>query len=1012
MAITLGARIVLRTFASLLLIGCLSPSSVLAEDLTDLAKRTLQQYQAGRYADAEKLARQALSICERRFGQNSFDCAWALNYLAVVQMKQGRYSEAIPLYQRELAISEKALGPDHPEVAATLQNLAAVYGEQGRYADAIPLLQRALAFLEKAFGSDNPEVATALNNIGVLYEREGRYSDAIPLYQRALAIREKALGPDHRNVAQSLNSLAVVYGDQGRYADAIPLYERVLAIEEKVLGPEHPDTAGTLSNMALLYDAQGRHSDAVPLYQRALAIREKALGPNNPDVATSLNNLAAVYTEQGRYADAIPLYQRALAIREKTLGPDHPNVATTLLNLAALYGEQNRYSDAIPLLRRALAINEEALGANHPEVAAALNNLAKIYAAQGSYGDATSFFQQALAIREKTLGPDHLDLAQSLYNLADVSASQARFDEALSFSRRATAILVHRIEQGERVTTGTAEHDPFGAFQILIQAAFAVATQEPAKRTSLADEAFEAAQRAKESSAAAALAQMAARLGAGDSELSTLVREQQDLVQQWQALDKAIIAAVSRPAEQRDSSAETELRQQKADIENRLTATNAKLSSDFPEYATLANPKPLSVADTQQLLGSDEALILYLFDEKQSYVWAVTREGLAWERIDIGAKELEEKVSKLRESLDLQKVQNALAHGKEPKDVLFDVALANELYDKLLGRVEDTIKNKRQLLVVPSGALTSLPLQVLVTDKPKTLPTQISDYRNVEWLAKRQAVTVLPSVASLRALRVFAKTGAGAKPLVGYGNPVFNQGGSQTDAQTRVAGTTRAYTSYYRGTQADLETLRNGLPQLPETADELRSVAKRLGVPESEIHLGEAASESAVKHAQLDDYRIIYFATHGLVAGDIKSLAEPALALTLPKAPTDEDDGLLTASEVAQLKLNADWVVLSACNTAAGDKPGAEALSGLARAFFYAGARALLVSNWPVESDAAVRLTTGTFDALQADPSIGRSEALRRAMVAMIDDPGDPWNAYPAFWAPFIVVGEGGTAAQ
>jgi CHAT domain-containing protein len=162
-----------------------------------------------------------------------------------------------------------------------------------------------------------------------------------------------------------------------------------------------------------------------------------------------------------------------------------------------------------------------------------------------------------------------------------------------------------------------------------------------------------------------------------------------------------------------------------------------------------------------------------------------------------------------------------------------------------------------------------------------------------------------------------------------------------------------------------------------------------------------------VKRAALADYGIVYFATHGLVAGDVKGVAEPSLVLSIPKVPSEFDDGLLTASEVAQLKLNADWVVLSACNTIAGDKPGAEALSGLARAFFYAGARALLVSHWAVNSEAATRLSISTFDRLKADPKLGRAEALRQAMLAYLNDTSSPRNAYPAFWAPFALIGEG-----
>jgi CHAT domain-containing protein len=188
-------------------------------------------------------------------------------------------------------------------------------------------------------------------------------------------------------------------------------------------------------------------------------------------------------------------------------------------------------------------------------------------------------------------------------------------------------------------------------------------------------------------------------------------------------------------------------------------------------------------------------------------------------------------------------------------------------------------------------------------------------------------------------------------------------------------------------------------------------VARTLGVPSSEIKLGRDATETTIKalssNGQLGNYRIIHFATHAALTGQVEGVAEPNLILTPPDNPTPDDDGYLSASEITELKLDADWVVLSACNTAAADHKKGEAMSGMARAFFYAGARALLVSHWNVYSNAAVKLTTHVYSELGKHPEIGRSEALRRSMLAMIDQ-SDLRDANPAYWAPFVVVGEGG----
>jgi CHAT domain-containing protein len=238
-------------------------------------------------------------------------------------------------------------------------------------------------------------------------------------------------------------------------------------------------------------------------------------------------------------------------------------------------------------------------------------------------------------------------------------------------------------------------------------------------------------------------------------------------------------------------------------------------------------------------------------------------------------------VAALRKGLDVGRASDASG-----KSGLFDLALANELYATLLGSVEPLVKDKRSLLVVPSGALTALPFHLLVMEKPAAaIPDTIAGYRDAAWLVRRHAVSVLPSVASLKALRGFVQRDQAIKPMTGFGDPLFNpaEGGADNRAATTASRslTNVAYTDFWRGVGVDREKLALALPQLPDTAHELNAVAKDLGAAASDIHLGSDASETTVKRVRLADYRIVYFATHGLVAGDVKGLAAPSLALSI-----------------------------------------------------------------------------------------------------------------------------------
>lgn len=903
------------------------------------------------------------------------------------------------------AKAQSTQGPSYEELAVRV----AILSRDGRFVEALKVAEEFAAIAKQRDGEQTVVYASAIAWVGHLYQRQGRLKESEPLMERSLAIFQQILPPGHANVATATSNLGFQYQLAGRYEEAERLYKRALEMREKAETPNLEHIAESLNNLAQIYKRQWRVAESIPLLRRAVEMRERIHGKEDRQVALSLANLASSLELQVQFSEAEPLMRRAVEILVRRLPADHSELATTRNRLALNLFKQGRYSEAEPLFREALRVWRLPQNAGAMELPSVLADLAGNMVEQGKLDDAEPLFLDALKLSLAVLPPSHPNVARLHTGLSEVYARRGDHAKALREIRQASEVRQAR-RSNDDVSRLTYQKHVRIAWMAAAEAGGGASRR-------LIDEALLMAQRATQTDTAMAVQSMTARFAARDATLQAMVRQREDLDNEIAQLEQQLSAALALPRDKR-GSADEDLRSRINANADRIAAIDAQLRTQFPEYFTLVRPEPIDTAKVRTLLRPDEALVVMFTGYDQTFVWAVTREDAAWHKVDLSVDQLADGVSALRESLDVETFKQSL----RAKPKMFDLSLAQHLYTKLLGPIEPLIKDKKHLVTVPYGPLSSLPLQVLITGGPVLAMPEVKHlpmYSDAHWLVKRHAVSVLPSVGSLEGLRVVAKRPeAQQRPLIGFGNPRFGSAPVQevrakdqrrgaiktADASGTV---TRSFTTLWRGSEVNVEALRD-LPALPETEGELRTVARHLKAADRDLRFGAAASEAQVKQLDLTQYRIVYFATHGLVAGEVKGLAEPALALTPPAKASALDDGLLTASEVAQLRLNADWVVLAACNTAAGDTPGSEALSGLARAFFYAGARALLVSHWRVGSEAAAKLTTSTFEVQQSERGAGRAEALQRAMIAYMSNTKDLWAAYPAFWAPFSVVGEGG----
>jgi CHAT domain-containing protein/tetratricopeptide (TPR) repeat protein len=759
------------------------------------------------------------------------------------------------------------------------------------------------------------------------------------------------------------------------------------------------------------------------------------------------------------------------------------NDANSLRSQAELALTADRLTEAEQLMLRAVDAVEKGLGPNHREMLFFREALGRVYRRQGRLPEAEA--QYVAAIRSNPEGrlPALLELGEIALQAGHLDESEKAFTDAMGlqtsdsgYRQRAYgglgAVAFHRRlwrtsaeywsrEAGEIVSAvrgstvlsmqvlGAAESRSTvgneAAFYGFVRSAYRAVQQDPSLREEMSSRAFELAQWVTMSRAGEAVNQMGARYGSQVSANASRVRERQDLASLWRSLSEK--RGQLRDAGQRDSSEYARIVSEMRSVDARLASIDSELGDRLPSYVNAAMPEARSLKQVRASLRRDEVLIFIVTVPAfgglpgETFLWAIGRDDVEWRQSDLDGEAIDGLVTALRCGVDRASWGDAVRSRCERmlgttalagSPLPFDPRRAYELYRRLFSKSR-LVDSSRNLLVVASGALTKLPLHLLVTREP----SKEADLRKLDWLVLTKAVSSLPTVSSLIVLRSSALKSRASQAMIGFGNPVLSGHPTATappavvDAAANLARRRTSCAAIGGGVPAgardlaelsrngdglaDLAQIRSYQP-LPETADELCAVAASVRASQRrgdeariDMFLAGNATETTIKNlsqsGELAKYRILYFATHGVMASRLRGVSEPGLVLTPPDVASAEDDGFLSSSEIATLKIDAEWVVLSACNTAAGTAEADEPLSGIAQAFFYAQSRALLISHWAVDSEAAVALTTATFRKLADGNVNSRAEALRSAMEDLIKG-GDARFAHPQMWSPFVFAGD------
>jgi CHAT domain-containing protein/Tfp pilus assembly protein PilF len=732
----------------------------------------------------------------------------------------------------------------------------------------------------------------------------------------------------------------MLYLSKGDYARTSPLLQRALDIQEAALGPKHPSVATTLSNIALLSMHHGRYAYAEELLKRMLEIVEAARGTEHPEAAAARNSLALVYQIKGDWTKAEEQYRRALAIRQKALGPEHPEVSVSFNNLAGLSEQRGDVAGAQSLFERALAIGERALGPRHPNLVTILVNLAQLHVRRGESKTAIQLVRRAAAIQDRTASV-LLTLGSDEQNRRYMSTSRVQTLASL-------AVTLHM---------QLAPKDADAA-----ELALTTILRRKGRVLDVMTDSFAALRRGT---------------GAQDH---ALFEDLRSVSAELSALSLRGSAPMS--VEQVRATFD-QLEKRRQDLEAEVSRRSAQFQAEL---------QPITIRDVQAAIPEGAALVeLFQYSPlrppeanrglqwgKPRYAaYVLRRHGdVAWADLGVAV------------AIDSHVIDVRRAFSREAADPRPEARILDAL---VMRRIRPLLGDARSVFISPDSQLNLVPFGALVDEDGR-------------YLAERFTITYLPSGRDL--VRLAHRAAPSRQGAVVIAAPTYN-----ATAEPERSGD--------RAGERSAEMASLSFKKLDFAEREGRAVARKLAG--AQLLLGTEATEGALE--ALRSPRILHIATHGFFLPDQRSehappaddrdlsgdpllhienpLLRSGLALAGANLRRGRPDGVLTALEASQLDLRGtQLVVLSACKTGVGDVTGGEGIYGLRRALTIAGVETQVMTLWEVNDEATRELMEAYYDQLLA--GVGRSEALRRAQLAMLSRPE---RAHPNLWAGFIVSG-------